>query len=56
MRKVYRGVINERESKQEEEYIKKYRDGKLTVLDLANIFKYCHGTMKLGEDQEKIIR
>ena len=49
MRKVYRGVINEREGKRLDHYIQKYRDSKLSVLNLSNIFKYCHTMLKNTE-------
>ncbi len=44
MRKIYRQTLNRRESEQVRNHFDKYLNHKqLTILNLASIFKYCHG-------------
>jgi hypothetical protein len=57
MRKIYRSTINERESQQIKSHFDKYRNHKgLNILNLANIFKYCHGLLPGHEIDKKEVR
>lgn len=57
MRKVYRETINQREAEQIKNHFEKYLHHKgLTILNLANIFKYCHGLNPGGQIDKKAIR